>query len=142
MKDIFKKDLDVLRGKVQKCIIDTAKDAFTEVVNFSPEPMNSKKGYSLGSYVLSHRVSLDGSEDKSITLIEDEDKAAALKAMARKKDITKALVVVGTDVIISNNIDYADEVEFEGWRWTEPYATYSKASAIAYLRASVRAAAV
>ena len=142
MRDIFKTDLDVLRGKVQKCIIDTAKDVYNEVVENSPEPRGSKAGYSIGSYVLSHRVTFDGSVDISVTWLKDEDLAAFSKAKARAREITRAVVVIGKDVLINNNIPYADDVEFEGWRWTSPYAVYSKAATVAYLRAATRAAAV
>lgn len=142
VKDYFKADLEKLRGKVQKCIIDTAKDVFNEVINQSPEPRGSKKGYSLGSYVLSHRVTFDGSTDMDVTLIKDVDLGAVAKARKRIGSITKAAVVIGQDVKINNEISYADEVEFIGWHWTGPYYTYGKAATLVYVRTAVRAAAV
>ena len=143
MKDYFKADVGRIKSDVQKCIIDIAKDAFNEVVDGSPDPTGSKGGYSLGSYVLSHRVSTSGIEDKSFTTVVGDDPAAAGKAKAYGRGaITRALVVIGTDVVISNNIDYADDVEFIGWKMVAPYYTYGAAHSLASLRAQARAAAV
>ena len=141
MRDIFKVDFDRIRADVQTCVIDIAKDTMTNVIEQSPAPGVAGR-YSIGSYVLSHRVTFDGERDIGVTWLADEDPDAHRKAKARVRSITKAVVVVGQDVLINNEIPYADKVESIGWSRVKPYATYSKAFTLSNLRAMSRAAAV
>ena len=134
-------DAQLMIDQINEEIVDKVKDVvqqvFSDVVDFSPTPMNNVGGFSEGSYVLSHRVALDNA-DNSITEVENftpgaEDEARAYGAAKIESMITKPDVTV----VISNSVGHALDVEIgENWVKTPGYHTYEKATQAAMERNS------
>ena len=128
-------DIDDLEVEVRKCVRDVAKETFKQVVHASPTPVDSK-GYSVGSYVLSHNVTFTGAADVNIVELTSEDVGAANKALAKANKIKLLDIVLGNNVVISNSTKYNNFVEYTSWfgegpkgpyHGTPPYAPYRNA---------------
>ena len=132
MSKSFKVSLGNFMGKTRAQADQKMKDLATEVYNnvlaMSPHPGNSKKGFSQGSYVLSHRISI-GSIDQSFTKVDHEVPDAVVQAQAELANVSQ--IKAGDVVFISNSVPHAPRVEWVGWSYedggTTPYNTYKKA---------------
>lgn len=121
--------VDQINGEVVEELKEIVLDAFDDVVEFSPTPLNNVGGFSEGSYVLSHRIALDSADD-SVTEVDNPNESADLEARAYAYAKVQSLIKdIDVTVVISNNIDYALDVEIgENWSLTPGYGTYEKAT--------------
>ena len=56
------------------------------------------------------------------------DEVARSEALSQGKRIINKRKRIYTQIYIQNNVSYVDQVEKSGWRVTDPYETYQKAS--------------
>jgi hypothetical protein len=97
-----------------------ADELFVDLCENSPTPGDAP--FSLGSYVLSHRIA-GGNADTSITEITDENPSAVMVAM--NNEIPKLDTIQPfQDIVISNSIYYNENIESIGWTNTGPYHTF------------------
>lgn len=97
-----------------------AEELFIDLCENSPTPGSAP--YSLGSYVLSHRID-GGSADTSITEVSDETRNAFTDAL--NNEIPKLDTIQPfQDIVISNSIYYNENVESIGWANSGPYHTF------------------
>lgn len=117
-----------LNDQITKEVKEIVKDTIREVVEASPTPQNSA-GFSVGSYVRSHRVALDQADDSYDMVPEGEvDEQAASKAMELINKVDDLIKEPCVRVVISNNVPHALDVETgENWQKTPGYEPYAKA---------------
>lgn len=111
---------DKLRTDAFEGVKLIADELFVDLCENSPTPGDAP--FSLGSYVLSHRIS-SGSADTSITEIENENYSAVSEAMGRELPKIDTMQPF-QDIVISNSIYYNENIEHLGWRFTGPYHTF------------------
>lgn len=117
--ELFKKDIEKKAVQLTKML---SKVAFQRLILNSPIPGIAE--YSKGSYVLSHRIVVDGQGDVSPTYTLLPDASAPARALAN--ELPKlSQVKFGSIVQITNNIAHGSIVEFIGWIHRGPYMTYN-----------------
>lgn len=132
MAKAFKMQLNGFLGKARadadKRMQDLVTEVYNNVLSQSPHPGNSKKGYSKGSYALSHRIAI-GAIDPSFTMVPREVTDAIVQAQAELAKVPQ--IKAGDVVFISNSVPHSPRVEHGGWDYknggTTPYNTYKKA---------------
>jgi len=122
----FSSEIKVIKSLIGDHIKLIAQDIYVNLCNNSPSPALSP--FSSGSYVLSHRINSE-LPDLSITKITTINKNAlsiALNELSKLNQIEPLKVI-----IISNSIDYNEEVEYLGWGGSiGPYNTFQKTEGI------------
>ncbi len=123
----FETELATEIGVIKKNVGDgvrlVADEIFVNLCNNSPTPGFAP--FSLGSYVLSHRIN-GGSADTSITEITNENRNAIGEAMSNELPKLDYISPFQT-IVISNSIDYNENIEYLGWSTgTGPYHTFKK----------------
>jgi hypothetical protein len=109
-----------------------ADEIFVNLCENSPSPGGSGASggkdseYSLGSFVLSHRIS-GGTADVSTTEVGETMNAMAV-AQAHSNELPKLNSITPfQDIVISNSIEYNDLIESLGWSaGAGPYNTFQK----------------
>ena len=112
-----------------------ADSVFVNLCENSPYPGSDASGgrnseYSLGSYILSHRIN-GGNADVSVTEIDDSSPLAtqgwALTEAHKNERPKLDDITPFEDIIISNSIEYNDRIEHLGWSaGAGPYGTFQK----------------
>jgi len=121
----FATDMSKLRTGVRDMIARVAKATAKSVVDHSPDPTHPRQINSMGSYIQSIRVSTNGVEDPTYTIIPQghPDVSSRSKAGNRIRKIKREDITVGVDVVISNNVPHANSVEYGiGWEHQSEYA--------------------
>ena len=109
-----------------------ADEVFVNLCENSPSPGGSGAAggrdseYSLGSFVLSHRIS-GGTADVSTTNVGDTMNAMAV-AEAHANELPKlASIAPFHDIVIANSIEYNEQIEHLGWSiGAGPYHTFQR----------------
>jgi len=130
----IEKELDKLAEWIMKTVV---KKIFVYMCQISPSPsLRVKTGdaeYSMGSYVMSHRIAIGMPEGAPPTYTESAQKSAVQHAL---KELNRLQAHWYYDrIYIFNEIPWAQEVEY-GWpgphSWGkakhEPYAVYARAA--------------
>jgi len=133
--DKFKKQLNQFKKDVEEesreLRVSLAREAFTRIVARSP--------VSTGSYCLSHRISVGGSRDPSVTrkiFVTNDQEAVKTTAL---KQLAKLLNVGPFDPItISNSISHNINVEYIGWKKTPAYHVFGLTFIELFIKAKVK----
>lgn len=129
----FESELAAEMGAIKTRAFDGVKEIVDEIfVNLcenSPSPGSVAPGgrnseYSMGSFVLSHRIN-GGSADTSTTEVGETMNAMAV-AEAHSRELPKLNSITPfQDIVISNSIEYNENIEYIGWGMTTlPYHTF------------------
>jgi hypothetical protein len=122
-------ELAAMKTNIDRGIKLVADEIFVNLCENSPSPGSSVSGgrnseYSLGSFVLSHRIS-GGVADISTTQVGGEADATAV-AEAFANELPKLdSITPFQDIVIANSIEYNERIEHLGWSiGAGPYHTF------------------
>jgi hypothetical protein len=116
-----------------------AEDIVNGVPNDSRDPPGSP--VDTGNYVMSHiAVTGSGASGGATTFSERKRTGrniAQMKALALanlKRSVSKDAILNSPEIYFTNRAEYADRVEYMGWKSVQAYHVYRKASAMAQQR--------
>ena len=126
-------EMEAMKVNIDVGVKRVAREVFASLVENSPFPGSIASGgrmseFSLGSYVLSHRIN-GGTADVSITEIADGD-ILSMETVANTEAHNNELPKLDSiapfqDIVISNSIPYNEDVEYNGWSiGAGPYHTF------------------
>jgi hypothetical protein len=137
----FKADLTrILQQKTDKMVTDklqgVTRNLYKNLLFTSVHPGNTQKGYSQGSFVLSHRIGIN-QIDTSTTIVSEVVADAVKQAEKQMAMIQK--IKAGDIVYISNSVLWAPNVEYGGWdsksgNRTPPYNSFKLAAALSKIQ--------
>lgn len=140
----FESDMNLWKQETETLVSNKVKDVvrrvYSELLDNSPTPSGSidrESPYSVGSYVLSHRISGDSVDTSTTVLDKYGPKYSGAKSDAMNEtDKLSSMNVLTQRVNISNSIPWVRKVEFLGWghtgEWQEhgmsasPYHTFER----------------
>ena len=128
-------EIAAMKVSIDTGIKRVASEVFSSLCDNSPFPGSTAAGgrnseYSLGSFVLSHRINGE-TADTSITQIDDGSGLLSLETMALTEAHNNELpklesITPFQDIVISNSTPYNEDIEHLGWSiGAGPYHTFS-----------------
>jgi hypothetical protein len=114
-----------------------------DIVNGVPDDMRDPPGSPVdtGNYVMSHIAVTSASASGGATTFSENKTTgrniAQMKALALgnlKRSVSKDAILNSPEIYFTNRAEYADRVEYIGWKSVEEYNVYGKASRMARQR--------
>ena len=122
--DSFKLVVEETQNALCENVAETTKSLFKTIVTYSPHKFYGSK-YSVGQFMANWQVSatLPDYAIYGVTLTPQQ------KITDIEQTITPQFFKTHESAFMVNCLDYADKVEYEGWKITAPYMPVNRATA-------------